>query len=463
MQTKFIAILAAMALIALCGAPGVQAQEKAKETKGMQGQVKLMTLDPGHFHASLVQKSMYPQVDPVVHVYSNPGADLDQHMDRIKLFNTRPEDPTKWEEKVYTGPDFFQKMVTEKPGNVVVISGNNAKKTEYILGCVKAGLNVLADKPMAITPENEKLLEEAFQVAKKNNVLLYDIMTERYEITTMMQRALSMDKNLFGKLQKGTPEEPAVTKESVHHYFKTVAGKPLVRPAWFYDVTQQGEGIVDVTTHLVDLVQWECFPEKTLKKSDVEMVSAKRWTTKVTPEQFKRSTGMDQYPDFLKKDVKDGALEVYANGAFTYALKGHYAKVSVIWNFEPPTGGGDTHYSIMRGTKANLIIKQGAEQNFKPTLYVENKSGASDEVFEAALKSAVEKVNKEHPGVEFKKGQGTWEIVIPDKYKAVHEQHFGQVTEKYLGFLAKGEMPKWEVPNMIVKYYTTMLAYQKSR
>ena len=44
--------------------------------------VRLVTLDPGHFHAALVQKSMYPQVDPVVRVYSPGGADLDEHLKR---------------------------------------------------------------------------------------------------------------------------------------------------------------------------------------------------------------------------------------------------------------------------------------------------------------------------------------------------------------------------------------------
>ncbi|MFQ8805711.1 MAG: putative oxidoreductase C-terminal domain-containing protein [Alistipes indistinctus] len=34
----------------------------------------------------------------------------------------------------------------------------------------------------------------------------------------------------------------------------------MTRPAWYYDVTQQGEGIADVTTHLIDLAAWKCFP-----------------------------------------------------------------------------------------------------------------------------------------------------------------------------------------------------------
>ncbi len=60
--------------------------------------VKLVTLDPGHFHAALVQKSMYPEVDSVVHVYAPQGNDLQFHLDRVDGYNTRGEDPTKWKD-----------------------------------------------------------------------------------------------------------------------------------------------------------------------------------------------------------------------------------------------------------------------------------------------------------------------------------------------------------------------------
>ena len=53
--------------------------------------VKLITLDPGHFHAALVQASDYPQVDANVHVYAPVGPDLDQHLKRIDGYNTRAE------------------------------------------------------------------------------------------------------------------------------------------------------------------------------------------------------------------------------------------------------------------------------------------------------------------------------------------------------------------------------------
>ncbi|QNF34039.1 Gfo/Idh/MocA family oxidoreductase [Adhaeribacter swui] len=440
-------------------------ETEANTTATTTGQIKLMTLDPGHFHAALVQKSMYPNVDPLVHVFAPAGQDVDEHLKRISQYNARAESPTQWQEDVYTGPDFLQKMLTTKPGNMVVMSGNNQKKTEYIKAAVDAGLNVLADKPMAITTQNFDLLKEAFASAEKNKVMLYDIMTERYEITTMLQREFSKLPEVFGTLQKGTAADPAITKESVHHFFKYVSGSPLKRPAWFFDVTQQGEGIVDVTTHLVDLVQWEAYPEQVIDYAkDVKLTSARHWQTKLTPKQFKTVTQLDSYPDFLKKDVlNDSLLGVYANGEINYQLKGTHAKVSVIWNFEAPEGAGDTHFSIMKGTKANLIIRQGKEQNYKPVLYIEPVAGADLKTFEETLKTGLATVQTTFPGVTVEKTGNIWTVTAPEKYHNGHEAHFGQVTEKYLEFLSTGKMPKWEVPNMLAKYYTTTKALELAR
>jgi predicted dehydrogenase len=426
--------------------------------------VRLLTLDPGHFHAGLVQKFMYPQVSPVVHVYAPAGPDLAEHLKRIEGFNTRADQPTHWEEKIYTGPDFLQRMLIEKTGNVVVLAGNNAHKAEYINRSVSAGFNVLADKPMAITLADFGLLCQAFTRASANKVLLYDIMTERYEVTSILQRELARMPEIFGTIQQGTPEQPAVVIESVHHFFKEVAGKPLTRPAWFYDVRQQGESVPDVGTHLVDAVQWICFPDQALDwRKDVKVSSARRWSTKLTPEQFKRSTGLDHYPDFFKKDIgPDGALEVYANGEVSYTLRGVQAKVAALWRFEAPPGAGDTLYALVRGTRANLVIKQGAEQNYKPALYVENTDRLLAPQFEGILRAALAKLNATWTGLELRPAGAAWEIIIPDKYRVGHEQHFAQVTEKFLRFLSDGSMPGWEVPNMLAKYYTTTEAYRLS-
>lgn len=454
-RTLFLMLLALM--IAGCAPNPAKQTTENKAFSGAPGEVKLITLDPGHFHAALVQKSMYPQVDATVHVYAPDGQDVKEHLARIQGYNTRQENPTAWNEVVYTGNDFFEQMISGKKGNVVVLSGNNAKKTEYILKSVEAGFNVLADKPMVITPDLFPMLEQAFTKAAENKVLLYDIMTERSEITTMLQKELSMIPEVFGTLETGSAENPAITKESVHHFSKIVSGNPLKRPAWFFDTTQQGEGIVDVTTHLVDLVQWEAFPEVVLKKEDVALVSAKRWTTDLSPEMFQKVTGLDQYPEYLLNSVENNTLKVYSNGEINYTLKGVHAKVSVIWNFEAPEGGGDTHYSVMRGTKCNLVIRQGAEQQFKPTLFIETVAGQDIKALESQLSLVVPNVlAAKYPGLKLVKlSENQWTLDIPAEFKVGHEAHFAQVTERYLKYLAEGKLPEWEVPNMIVKYYTT--------
>ena len=419
--------------------------------------IKLITLDPGHFHAALIQKSMYPQVDPSVHVYAEDSRDLKLHLERIDGYNKRTAEPTAWKENVYTGKDFFAKMIAEKKGNVVVLAGNNRLKTNYILESVRNGFHVFADKPMAVDTKGFEQLKLAFTEAKKNGVQLYDIMTERFEITTQLQRAFSMEPELFGTLEKGTPEDPSVTKISVHHFYKYVSGSVLTRPSWFFDDKQQGAGIVDVTTHLVDLIQWECFPGKIIDyKKNVRMLNAKSWTTPVSAADFTVVT-KEAVPDYLKaiSDAK-GDIQVNCNGEFTYNINGVHAKVSVVWNYKAPEGTGDTHYSLMRGTKASLIIKQGKEENFKPTLYIEQRQ--KDAAFEDKLKASIQKISQTFPGIALVKISNGWTISVPEKYNDGHESHFAQVTKKYLDYLQNNNMPAWEVPNMIAKYYTTTKA-----
>jgi predicted dehydrogenase len=417
--------------------------------------IQLVTLDPGHFHAALVQKTMYDDVDSVVYVYAPGGNDLQLHTEKIDAYNNRKENPTRWKEEIYTGPDFFEKMIAEKKGNVVVLSGNNQKKSDYILTSLQNGFHVYADKPMAINTEGFEKLKQAFDVAKKNNLVLYDIMTERNEITTILQRELSTMPEIFGTLQKGTAKDPAVVMESVHHFYKFVSGNVLTRPAWFFDASQQGEGIADVMSHLVDLVQWECFPEQTIDIKDIQIDSARHWTTDLDLSSFKAITKTDSFPSYLKNNISnDTLLKIFFNGEINYSIKGVHAKTTALWNFKAPEGAGDTHHSLLRGTKANLVIRQGVEENYQPALYIEPIDKNVD------LTEAFKKLQAKYSGVELKKSANGWQVVIPSKYKEGHEEHFARVTEKFLEYIKNNNMPAWEVPNMLTKYFITTKALQ---
>ena len=435
----------------------------AVSNQGTNHMMRLVTVDPGHFHAALVQKSMYVNVDSTVYVYAPPGPDLQLHLDRIKGYNSRPENPTRWQEQVYMGNDFLEKMLHDKKGNIVVLAGNNQKKTDYIKKCIDAGLHVLADKPMVIDQRSFEVLKSAFSTATSKNLLLYDIMTERYEITNMLQREFSMVPEIFGTLQSGTPEHPAVTKESIHYFYKYVSGNILTRPPWFMDVAQEGEGIVDVTTHLVDLVQWASFPDQIINyQTDVKLLSARRWSTDMTLHQFNKITKLNGFPSYLRKDVvNDTVLKVFSNGEINYQLKGIHSKVSVIWNYQAPEGAGDTHNSTMRGTLSNLVIRQGS-QDKRPILYIEPLQPIST-TYENTVAEKLKTIQQKYPGVTVKKLSGSWEVVIPDQYNEGHEAHFARVTEKFLEFLKQGKMPEWEVPNMLTKYYITTQALNLAR
>ncbi len=421
--------------------------------------VQLVTLDPGHFHAALVQKTMYEDVDSIVQVYAPPGKDLQLHIDKINTYNSRNESPTHWKEEVYAGSDFFKKMMTEKKGNVVVLSGNNQKKSDYILQSLQNGFHVLADKPMAINSKDFETLKQAFVTAGQKKLTLYDIMTERFEIATILQRELSMTPEIFGTLEKGTAANPAVVKESVHYFYKYVSGSVLTRPAWFFDAAQQGEAIADVATHLVDLVQWECFPEQTIDyKKDIQVNTARHWPSTISLSQFQTLTGLIRFPDYLKQyQTNDTAIKILYNGAIGYTLKGIHAQVTAKWDYAAAPGSGDTYYSLMRGTKASLVIRQMAEQQYKPTLYIEpvidDSTHRKDIQYQFDLFKA-----KHTPGIGLKESTYGWEVTIPDKYKESHEEHFARVTQYFLEYLKHKNMPAWEVPNMLAKYYVTTKA-----
>lgn len=425
--------------------------------KGERGEMKLIVLAPKHFHADLLQKNKLEQVNDTVYVYAQEGSELDQYVARIESYNKREENPTHWQEVIYRGDDFLEKMLADKKGNVVVLAGNNKEKTRYIFESVAAGINVLSDKPMAINKENFKLLKQAYDTAQANNVMLYDMMTERYDVLNIIERKLINNKDLFGELQTGSEDRPAISMESVHHFYKEVSGQPLIRPAWYYDVEQQGEGIADVTTHLIDLAHWKSFPEEVLNyKKDIEVISASHWPTELTLADFIKSTNVKTFPAYLDKYIEDGKLKVYANGTIHYKVKDINVALKVVWNYKAPEGGGDTFSSIIKGTKSSLKIIQNRSTNFTKQLYIKNTTDTNKNKFESHLNKAIEEIKKDFPTVSIDSSSiknGEYLISIPDEEKRGHEAHFQNVAQNFFDYLVKQNIPEWEISNTLAKYH----------
>ena len=421
--------------------------------------VRFITLDPGHFHASLVHKEMYPGlVSPVVHIYAPLGPDLVEHLGRLSLFNHRAENPTTWQLEIHTSPDFFPRMLREKPGNAVVLAGRNDVKIGYIEGSVDAGLNVLADKPWIIRAQDLPRVETVLNRATSKGVAAYDLMTERYEITTILQKALVNDPSVFGTIERGTPQQPAVEMRSVHYVLKLVAGVPNLRPPWFFDVAQQGESLPDVGTHLIDLVSWTLFHDQQLDyRRDVQVSSAKHWPLTLTREQFSRVTNEKDFPSFLAANVHEGKLDWFCNGQVIYALKGVNIKLEPLWDYEAPHG--DTHLAIYRGSMASVEVRQEEPEKYRPELYVIPNSGVDHAAVLAAVRKRIDVLQAAYPGIGLdQKNDRIW-ITIPDKYRTTHESHFAQVTNQFLKYMMNpASLPEWENQNMMVKYYVSTRA-----
>jgi predicted dehydrogenase len=449
---RVVLFTAALAIMALDGStPAAQGPRPPADA------VRLITLDPGHFHAALIQKEMYPGVSDVVHVFAPAGTDLAAHLHRVALFNERAERPTRWRLEVHAGPDFLERMLRERPGNVVVLSGRNRPKIDRVLASVNAGLHVLADKPWIISPDDMPKLETALTTAAAKGVVAYDVMTERFEITNILQRAFAGDEAVIGQVVAGTPREPGVVMESVHHLMKTVAGVPNLRPAWFFDTGQQGEGIADVGTHLVDLVPWILFPQQAIDyKKDIQLLAAERWPTVMPLADFTRVTSTSAFPASLAPRVKDGRLHYDGNTSLLYTLRGIHTRVKVSWEYEAAPGAGDRHTATVRGTRARLEIRQGPDTKHRTELYIVPATPADHASVAAAAKARIAALQTAFRGVAIEDSGRELHVTVPDEFRTGHEAHFAEVTRQFLEYVRNPKsMPAWEQSAMLAKYYVT--------
>jgi len=411
---------------------------------------RLVTLDPGHFHAALIQKEMYSGVSPRVAVYAPLGPDLAAHLSRIARFNLRPADPTSWELEIHAAPDFLVRMVADRPGNIVVLSGRNRAKIDYICASLDAGFHVLADKPWIIRSADLPKLSSALATASARGLIAYDIMTERFEITSILQRELVNDSEVFGSIVEGSEQEPAVNMESVHHILKLVGGAPNLRPPWFFDIHEQGEALSDVGTHLVDLAQWILFPGQAIDhRADIQLLAASRWPTPISAQQFRQVTG----------EPGEG-LDYYCNTQVSYKLRGIHTRLEVLWRWEAPPGAGDTHYAVYRGSRSRVEVRQGPEENYQPELYVI----PGDPSVESALHAKVAQLAGRYPGIGVETRVDSFRISIPAVYRVGHEAHFAQVTRQFFEYLKNpARLPAWENPGMLAKYKVSTQGVEMSR
>jgi predicted dehydrogenase len=420
----------------------------------------LTIVDPGHFHAALTQKEMYDNVAERVHVYAPVGPDLADYLSRVARFNTRAEAPTTWQLEIHAGRGFVERMARERPGDVAIFAGRNNEKIGAIARAIDAGIHVLADKPMIVRRADLPALEAALAAAAAKGLVVQDMMGGRQEITRSLTRLIHADPEIFGEQVAGTPAEPGVAMTSVHHLMKIVSGVPNPRPAWYFDVRQQGDALADIGTHLVDRVHGALCPGEAVDyRRDIRIDAVRRWPTMMNLAQFRQVTGEMDWPDYLGDAVSGGTLLYQCNTHLDYAVRGTYVGLDMVWDWLEPLDGGDTHTEIWRGTRARIELRHGPDEGWRPQLYVVPLADIG-----AALERRIAGLAETHAGLELEQRGGEWKIVIPDTLRIGHDAHFRETTRTFLRLVEEpGSQPEWERQNLLAKYFVCTAAEAASR
>jgi predicted dehydrogenase len=224
----------------------------------------------------------------------------------------------------------------------------------------------------------------------------------------------------------------------------------------------QGEGITDVTTHLVDLAQWitgggEAFDYD----RDVELLSARQWPTEVPRDMFRRITGLDDFPEVIRDRIADGVLSYLCNAAIRFQLRDIAVAIESRWALAIAEGGGDTHYVLVRGTAADLIVEHSGRTHYVTELTVRPVEGGAG--YAAALRSAIKTLEDAFPGLGIEPSAGEFRITIPHALRTTHEQHFAKVLDQFLSRIDGGELSDNCGRDLVAKYTLLARAVELSR
>lgn len=418
-------------------------------------ELRLIVVDPGHFHAALALKEMHPNLAERVHVYAPVGPDLVDFLTRIARFNTRPDNPTSWGFEIHAGADGLARLARERPGDAAIFAGRNHQKIAAIAAAVDAGLHVLSDKPMIIRRADLPRLAAVLDRAAAQGLVVEDMMGGRQEITRSLTRLLHDDPEVFGEQLAGTAAEPGVEMTSVHHLLKVVSGLPNPRPPWYFDIAQQGDALADIGTHLVDRVHTTLFGDAGLDwRQDISIEQVRRWPTMLNLAQFRQVTGTMDWPDYLGDAVSGGTLAYRCNTHLDYTVRGVRVGLEMVWQWEEPLGGSDTHTEIWRGSRARIELRHGPGEGWRPQLYIAPLAEVGP-----ALEHRIATLAQTRPGLGLERVGGDWRIVIPDRLRLGHDAHFRELTRAFLARIGTGKklLPA-EQANLVAKYFVCTAA-----
>jgi len=233
-----------------------------------------------------------------------------------------------------------------------------------------------------------------------------------------------------------------------------VNGRPLQRPAWYYDTTIQGDGVVDVQSHMVEQAQWWVLGEAEGDgERDIVLDSVRCWTTPVPLALFHESTGLNAYPEALQSSVRDGVLQYACNGEIRYRLHGISVRQTAEWRQREPEGAGDLHRLTIRGSRCHVLVRQDEDTGYKAMLHLVPVAGVA---LESMLPSVLAQWQEHFPGLAGEPSALGVCLRLAPALDLGHESQFALVLNAFLDHLDRGTWPKALPARMRMRY--TLLA-----
>ena len=206
------------------------------------------------------------------------------------------------------------------------------------------------------------------------------------------------------------------------------------------------------------------FPDKVLDyRKDIRMISGRHEAVRISKAQFAKVTGVAEFPAFLEKHIRAGALDYFCNNYIEYTLRGVHVKLDVLWKWEAEPGAGDVSEAAYQGTRARVELRQGAAEKYVPEVYVVPTAAMRTRVFEA-LDGAMVELRKQFPGITVVHTDTEAHIQIPAALRVGHEDNFARVAQHFFQYVkSPASMPAWERSFMLAKYYVTTKGVEMAR
>ncbi len=152
------------------------------------------------------------------------------------------DDQTEWAEKQFGVPivESYRAMLKEYEPDVVAVANENDLKGKAIVDSLEAGCDVIADKPLAITMDEQRAVEK-----------ILSRHPERGLLNLLTLRGVPHWRALHDLVQDG-----AIGIPSFAHVRMAVRLKREQRPPWFLDIRRSGGLFLDLLIHGLDQVEW---------------------------------------------------------------------------------------------------------------------------------------------------------------------------------------------------------------